>query len=110
MALVNLDKSQLSVVQNRFYECTRNFMFDERFLSEVRISVCQNMFDSDKQDSDYSGKLFLNEGYSQQAFAQLVVFANCLNGYTSGSMNSVSDAVVPNSTYNCAGNLYASKE
>lgn len=110
MALVNLDKSQLSVVQNRFYECTQNFMFDERFLSEVRISVCQNMFDSDKQDSDYSGKLFLNEGYSQQAFAQLVVFANCLNGYTSGSMNSVSDAVVPNSTYNCAGNLYASKE
>ena len=83
--------SKITVAQNRFFNCTADFMFQGKRIEDTLISLNQNLFDSDletdKTTMDYAGNLFAPNNFTHSTLSQLFVLSNCMLGYTSKSLN-----------------------
>ena len=108
IVVYDIASSRIAIVQNRFFNCTADFIQGD-ILKEPEISICQNMFDSDHPGKDYRGHLFAPWTFAGDSVGRLYVMANCLIGYTSGSLTIEKDK--PAILYaDCnSGNIIASK-
>ncbi len=81
--------SKITVAQNRFFNCTADFMFHGKRVEDTLISLNQNLFDSDlaANTRDYDGNLFVPDNFTNSTLSQLFVLSNCMLGYTSKSLN-----------------------
>lgn len=107
----NLTESTLDIIQNRFFNCSRNFMFcGEGNMKDVRMNISQNMFDSDRTDCNYSGNFFNLDDSPERIcdLTQLFVMSNCMAGYTENSLNVDSD-LLDGCQYYSSGNVFALK-
>lgn len=107
IVLHDVDNSQITIVQNRFFNCTGDFFLSKK-LTRSSISLCQNFFDSNKSDSDYHGRLFTPNLSSADTVMHLFVMSNCLTGYTNGSLQLPSETKSVELSF-IEGNLIASK-
>ena len=87
MALFDMKDCRLKVSQNRFSDCTGNFLFEGDGLNNTGITLCQNLFDSDKEKINYEGQLFAKNQFKDSVLSNLYTLSNNLIGYTVKSLN-----------------------